>query len=73
MDAAWPVFYYDSNHAFLLVENGEDWDKVKRAHLSLPGWDLDKLLDDYPKFGIRSECTGPKTLRDHFTAHGVTP
>lgn len=75
----WTRFWFEGNLFFDWVNNPEDWAKVKTAYAD---WSLDELLDksredpsraEYPKFGLRIECKGDKTLREFFTENGMTP
>lgn len=77
----WTTFWFESNQFFDWVKSPEDWEKVKAAY-SQPGslLSVDLLLDQareaapkgaHPKFGIRLECDGDKTLREFFAENGM--
>jgi hypothetical protein len=73
----WERFWFDGNRYFGRIESPGDWQKLRDAY--------DDKSDEYlllanecrdskkPNFGFRREHVGPKTLRDFFNEHGMTP
>ena len=76
----WKAFWFEGNQFFDWVRSPEDWERVKKAY-SQDGCEMttDELLDksreapgaDVPKYGLRIECDGEKTLREFFAENGM--
>ena len=83
LDAAdrFEPFFFDSNSRFGLVESPDGLVEFAKAWMrDSGGRSLDEFLEareaprrrpgiGHPKYGFRSECTGPGTLREFLEGH----
>ena len=80
----WVPFFFEGNLFFGRIEEPEEWDELRAAYSDMTddqlldakfatyGGSTDQAERRVKKYGFRHECDGERTLRDHFTEHGMT-